>query len=75
MCGKKPRREEISVEGDRKWQGRRPGVVAGNPQAIRVQWVKDLIQGKTGSRQSITAPRLEALAFPWVILIFTPWLT
>lgn len=37
MCGKKPRREEISVEGDRKWQGRRPGVMAGNPQAIRVQ--------------------------------------
>lgn len=30
MCGKKPRREEISVEGDRKWQGSRPGVMAGS---------------------------------------------
>lgn len=50
MCGKKPRREEISVEGDRKWQGRRPGVMAGNPQAICVQCIKDLIQRKTGQR-------------------------
>lgn len=50
MCGKKPRREEISVEGDRKWQGRRPGVMACNPQAICAQWVEDLIQRKTGER-------------------------
>lgn len=59
MCGKKPRREEISVERDRKWQGSRPGVMAGSLSSES----KTSSREKRGEGKASQRPDLKLLPF------------